>query len=813
MQKFTLEQVLDKSLDYFNNDDIATDVFINKYSLKDKNDNYYEPTPDWLHKRLAKDFARIEKKYKSSEKNWNRDWNLTYYHALKEFSTLVAQGSPMAAIGNPFQVLSASNCVVIESPEDSMAGIMKAGTELAQLFKRRAGVGVDISKLRPNGAAVNNAARKTTGPCSFADLYSYITRLVGQDGRRGALMITMDVHHPDIEEFALMKANLKKVTGANVSVRLSNDFMEAVENNTDYEQRWPCEGEAKIKRMVSAKKVWDTIVSSATKTAEPGLQFWDTMCEMLPAHCYPNFKSRTTNPCSEIILSANDACRLLSINLTGYVRRPFEEECYFDFGSFKNDVKLAMRMLDNLVDIELELTQKIMNHCDSKDERAIWYKLYCSGERGRRTGLGTHGLADALAQLRVKYDSEDAIEVCDEIYRTLRDEAYRASVELAKERGPFPDFDWQLEKNNKFIKRLPKDILKDMKKYGRRNISILTNAPTGSISILSKCGAFNTRNISSGIEPVYRLSYTRRKKINPGDDNTRVDFVDELGDKWQEYEVKHGNLQNYFNKTEEKEIPSFFVTSDQIDWKFRVKLQGVIQQYIDHSISSTINLPRGTSVEKVKEIYMSAWKNGLKGVTVYVDGSRSGVLVTGDDIVNVNKRPETIVRMMAPKRPDSLSCNIHHITVNGNKWIVVVGLLNGEPYEMFGGRNELISISKKYKTGKLVKSRGKYNLHLGDDDVVINNVVGTFNNPEYSWATRLVSVSLRHGTPIEFMVEQLSKEGKIHDFNKAMARVLKRYIPNGKVKSSVVCDSCNSTDLVWEEGCHTCASCGYAKCG
>lgn len=801
---YTYEEAQTATLKYYNGDELATDVYLNKYALKSTK-GFLESTPHDMHDRLAAQFAAIDERY-----------GLNYAHSYKEFraafntfSHLVAQGSPMAAVGNHTQILSASNCVVVEQPADSIDGIMKTAGELAQLYKRRCGVGADISTLRPNGAAVNNAARKTTGPCSFADLYSYITRLIGQDGRRGALMITMSVHHPDVEEFAAMKSDLKKVTGANVSVQLTDEFMNAVANDEFYEQRWPCKGKPQIRKSVRAKKVWDTIIKYATETADPGLQFWDNATRTLPAHCYPEFKTITSNPCSEIFLSAYDSCRLLSINLTGYVRNAFAANAYFDLQAFEKDVRLAMRALDNLVDIEIDLIERIKNSTDSEREKEIWDKLKKSGHRGRRTGLGTHGLADTLAQLCIKYDSEQSLSMCDEIYRMLRDTAYDESVNLAEARGPFPAFNWELEKDNEFINLLPTSLLQRMKRVGRRNISILCNAPTGTVSLLSKCGEFNSYNLSSGIEPVFRLSYTRRKKINPNDKESRVDYVDKLGDKWQEYKVYHGNLRNFIEKYPNKEIPDYFVTSDNIDWEFRVRLQGVIGQYIDHSISSTINLPRGTKRETVGKIYTDAWKYGLKGITVYVDGSKDGVLITDSP----NGRPKALNRIEAPGRPKTLPCDIHSTTIKGQKWIVLVGLLEDEPYEVFGGLYQDIAPCTDTTGFVTKKARGKYNLTSHNGKSTHEDIVGKFQNPEYSWATRLVSTALRHGTPVEFMVEQLSKDGKIHDFNKAMARVLKRYIKNGRVKSAAKCFECQSSDLIWEEGCHKCASCGYAKCG
>jgi ribonucleoside-diphosphate reductase alpha chain len=510
--------------------------------------------------------------------------------------------------------------------------------------------------------------------------------------------------------------------------------------------------------------------------------------------------------------------------------------------AFKQDIQTAMQMIDNLVDIELELIEKIQSVCDTDDERELWSKLWQAGHDGRRTGLGTHGLGDMLSQLNIKYDSQEALDFADSLYRTLRDTAYTTSIDLAEIRGSFPAFDWNLEKNNEYIRDLPEAICNRMAKVGRRNISILTQAPTGSVSLVSKCGEFPRHNISSGVEPVFRNNFTRRKKVNAGDTNARVDHVDDLGDRWQEYDVYHGNILNYLEKTHDvdasdltcedtqnrlknlfKELPSQFVTSDQVDWKFRVQLQGVEQLFIDHSISSTINLPKGTTSDVVGGIYLEGWKAGLKGVTVYVDGSRDAVLITKDsEKIDPNIRPDKILRIQSPKRPKELQCDIHHHTVRGEKWTALVGLLNGEPYEMFGGYSENIHLPKKYKHGTLKRrARGKYDLIIPvgeEDQLVIRDVVGTFNDDEVGWTTRLMSTALRHGAPIEFMVEQLSKDGGIQAFNKVLARVLKKYIPDGsKVKTNLACENaavgkCNSPDLVYQEGCVSCVSCGWTKC-
>lgn len=816
MNKYSYDEAFTQSKEYFGNDYSAA-VYVDKYALRDNSGNVLEPTPKFMHDRLAKEFARID----SERYGLDYSERLTVYRdAMDNFSRIVPQGSPMAAIGNPYQLMSASNCVVIASPRDSMAGIVESGQELAQLMKRRCGVGIDISTLRPEGARVNNAARTTSGAWSFADFYSYVTRMVGQQGRRGALMITISVHHPDVVQFATCKQDETKVTGANISIRLSNEFLKAVEADEDYEQRWPVEGEPIIRKMVKARDVWDIIVKSATETADPGLIMWDNMIDNLPAHCYPQFKTISTNPCSEIALSAYDSCRLISLNLTAYVRNAFDDNSCFDFDAFKTDVATAMQMADNLVDLELELIAKIKNVCEEGAEKSLWDKLSKAGFDGRRTGLGTHGLADTLAQLRIKYDTQEALAMIDKIYEALRDTAYDTSCELARTRGTFPIYDYNKEKDCAFIQRLPDYIKDKLATVGRRNIAILTQAPTGSVSTVSKVGSFNSFNVSSGVEPVFRNFYIRRKKINANEPNARVDHVDKVGDKWQEYKIYHNNVQNYLTKFDvsDDELPTYFTTSDQIDWLKRVELQGAEQKYLDHSISSTINLPRGTPSSVVADIYLSAWKNGLKGITVYVEGSKDGVLLS-----EKKNRPNTIVPATAPKRPEELPCDIHHTTLKGRKWIVLVGLLNNEPYEIFTGYASDMSVPLKYDGGKIVKVRkGRYDLHAiaGDEKLILEDIISTFDNPENAWATRMISASLRHGVSIDFIVELLGKDGGIGDVNKVLSRCLKKYIEEGsKVRTSISCENikhdgtiCGSTNLVYEDGCVKCLDCRWSKC-
>jgi ribonucleoside-diphosphate reductase alpha chain len=794
---------------YFNGDELAANVWITKYALKDSSGTVVEKTPDDMHNRIASEFARIEKKFGGTNELSKEE----IYDLLKDFKYIVPQGSPMMGIGNDYVNVSLSNCVVVDSPEDNISSIIDSSKNLANLFKRRCGVGLDISQLRPEGTPVNNSAGTTTGAWSFADLYSYICRMIGQNGRRGALMISMDIRHPDIEKFVTMKRDLTKVTGANISVKISDDFMEAVENNESFTLRFPVDSDQpKYTRDVDATQLWRQIVESATKTAEPGLLMWGNIEKFLPAQAYADdgFKTICTNPCGEIPLSAYDSCRLISVNLKNFVKNGFKKDAYFDFDHFSQIVATAMRLSDDLVELEVEKLNNIIDHCDTTDEKELWEHLKTACINGRRTGLGTHGLADALACLSLAYDSEDAIGVIDKIYETLKISAYTESVRLSEERGSFAVFNWEKEKNNEFIKSLPPELQMLMALHGRRNISILTNAPTGSVSIMSQT--------SSGIEPVFRNSYTRRRKLSHNETEVEADFIDDLGDKWTEYKVFHHNVQAYLDVFKTDEIPEFFTESDGIDWEKRVRIQATIQQHIDHSISSTINLPKGTDPDVVSNLYQLGWKLGLKGITVYVDGSRSGVLVT-----NTEETKELFPQNAAVKRPTELPCNIHHTTIQGEKWIILVGMIDGKPYEVMGGLSNLIEIPSKLTEGTLIKHPRKtmnsvYDLKVGTngDSVRVRDIVKVFDNPTYAAFTRLISLSLRHGANIQYVVEQMQKDrdSDMFSFAKCVARVLKNYITDGSKASDKECPSCGIDDgLIYIEGCLTCKSCGYAKCG
>jgi ribonucleoside-diphosphate reductase alpha chain len=804
---YTEEEVHTATLEYFNDDELATNVFMTKYCLRDNEGNFIEKSPDEMHRRLAAEFARVEDKFEAGKGPYLTENEI--YSYFKDFKYIVPQGSPMMGVGNNYVNVSLSNCVVVESPSDNISSIVDTGKHLANLFKRRCGVGLDISNLRPENAQVNNSARTTTGSWSFADFYSYVCRMIGQNGRRGALMISMDIRHPDIEKFVTMKQDLTKVTGANVSVKISDSFMRAVENKESFTLQFPVDSKSPTHtKEIQAAELWGRIIKSATTTAEPGLLMWDNIIKNLPAECYKDegFRTLTTNPCGEIPLSAYDSCRLVSLNLKHLVRNPFSDKAAFDFNKLKEITSVGMRLSDDLVELELEKLEAIRKVCDTDSERELWDNLHTACVNGRRTGLGTHGLADAMARLKLAYDSDEAIEIIEKIYETIRDTAYLESVYLAQERGAFPAFDWHKEKNNSYIKRLPKNVSEKIETFGRRNISILTNAPTGSVSIMSQT--------SSGLEPVFRNVYVRRRKLSHNEQDLEADYIDELGDKWLEYKVFHHNVREYLDLFADDPLPDFFVESGDIDWAKRIAVQAVIQQSIDHSISSTINLPKGTDASTVGEIYMEGWKRGLKGITVYVDGTRSGVLT--------EKGKERFPHHTAPKRPLELLCNIHRATIQGEKWVIMVGLMDGKPYEVMGGLSNLIEIPRTREEGILVKNPRKtmnavYDLKIGKngDTLIVKDLVRVFDNPNHSAFTRMISLALRTGANIQYVVEQLQKDrdSDMFSFAKGVSRVLKGYITNGANASEKVCSECKAEGLVYVEGCITCKACGYAKCG
>ena len=829
MDKFTYEEVFKSTLEYFNGDYLATSTAINKYLLKDKEGSFLEKSPEDLHNRLAVEFARIEKKLNPNVNE--AEYFQKIRKLLEKFRKIVPQGSPMAAIGNQYSIQSLSNCLVVSSPKDSMSGIFNTGLELAEICKRRGGVGIDLSTLRPSGTKVNNAASIAGGTPDFADFYSHVTRMIGQKSRQGALMLTLDIAHPDSELFTIMKQDLKKVTGANISLKITDAFMKAVENNEDFVQRWPVDvppSKAKVVKIIKARELWNTIVDSAWRTAEPGILMWDNYCNNLPAHGYEGFKSVSTNPCSEILLSPYDSCRLISNNLYGWVKNPFTKEAFFDFEEYFNDTRVAQRMSDGLVELELEAISRIMVVSDDFG-KSLWGKIYDAGKNGRRTGLGTHGLADTLLALGLKYDSKEALQMVDKIYQTHRDAAYTETVELAKERGSFPVWDWDIDKKCVFIQRLPENIKQEIQKHGRRNIACLTCAPTGSTSIISQ--------VSSGIESVFRWVYDRRMKINSDiAGKFPVDFVDDSSDKWTKFRVVHPVLKEYFkvnnlqcpidestttisldsSQKKLKEIlPAHFVTSDEIDYFAGIELQAAITRYLDHGASRTINLPKGTTKEQVSDIYMKSWKAGLKGVTVYVDGCRDGVLLASDE-KKEPQRPITIIDNHAPNRPQSLPADIHRVKIKGNDWLVVVGLLHGRPYEVFAGK--MIDIPKQddIESAFIKKTASKKYIlmvQLKENGIEkIADLKEIYDTPEQRTITLSVCKELRHGIPIEFICKDLyDHEGTIVAYASVLARVLKKYAKNlGLIYKS--CSNCGSKEFEMKEGCMQCVSCGMSKC-
>jgi len=822
---YSNQEALDKSLEYFGGDSLAASVFVSKYALRDNEGRILESNPDQMHRRLAREFARIEKKYPNplSEQE--------IYEYFKHFKYIVPQGSPMSAIGNPYQIQSCSNCFVIPSPEDSYGGILKTDQEQAQIMKRRGGVGFDISHIRPRGLQTNNAARTTDGIGVFMERFSNTCREVAQNGRRGALMLTISCHHPEIRTFINIKKDLSRVTGANISIRLTDEFMNAVKNKTQVELRWPVNSsEPKIREMVDAESLWKEIIDAAWQSAEPGLLFWDTAQKFTPADIYKDFgyESLSTNPCGEIVLSAYDSCRLICINLLSFVGNKFTENSFLDVKEIERVAEVAQRLMDDMIDIEIEQIDKILAKIDADPEsddakfveRNLWTRIRQACVNGRRTGLGITALGDALAALGVRYGSKESIVLTEKMYQALAIGSYRASCVMAKERGAFPVFDHKLEKDHPFLNRIweaAPDVYAIYKKYGRRNIANTTTAPTGSVSTLTQT--------TSGIEPAYSLLYKRRKKINPGDGiNTRVDFVDQKGDKWQEFFVFHhqfkewmdvngykidesekGSINSHDDLSFFKKSPYYKATSNDVDWSASVDIQSVAQKWIDHAISKTCNLPNDVTKELVADVYMKAWEAGCKGFTVYRDGCRTGVLVSASE-----KKKENIQKTNAPKRPQVLDCDIHHTKSRGEDFFVLVGIFEGHPYEVFAGKNGCITTLKKGTLTK--KKRGEYELKAEDGSVVQN--VCDLLTDEQAVITRMISLSLRHGSDIAYVVDQLEKSpGDMTNFGKAMARVLKKYIPDGTKASGVACPSCSSSNVVRLEGCLTCKDCGHSKCG
>lgn len=839
-KNYTQQEAFEASLSYFKNDDLAARVWVNKYALKDSQGNIYERTPDDMHRRIAKEIARIEVKYPNP---LNEE---EIYGLIRGFKYIVPQGSPMAGIGNPFQIASLSNCFVVgnDGDSDSYGGVLKIDQEQVQLMKRRGGVGHDLSHIRPKGSPVKNSALTSTGLVPFMERYSNSTREVAQDGRRGALMLSVSINHPDAEDFIDAKMEQGKVTGANVSVRMDDAFMQAVERDSEYVQKFPVHSaEPKAFKKIDAKQVWNKIVHNAWQSAEPGILFWDTIIRESVPDCYADLGYRTvsTNPCGEIPLCPYDSCRLLAINLFSYVEEPFTEKARFNSELFKKHVAAAQRIMDDIIDLELEKVDRILTKIDADPEleetkaveRNLWMKIREKAKEGRRTGIGITAEGDMLAALGLRYGSEEANAFSISVHKSLALEAYRSSVYLAKDRGAFGIFDADREKQNPFILRLKEadeKLYYEMLEHGRRNIALLTIAPTGTTSLMTQT--------TSGIEPVFLPVYKRRRKVNPNDNDARVDFVDEVGDSWEEYLVFHHRFKQWMevngidtekNYDQEqidalvKKSPYYKATSNDVDWLSKVRLQGSVQKWVDHSISVTINLPNDVSEELVGQLYLEAWRVGCKGVTVYRDGSRSGVLISNSE----KKEEEETLSPFPTKRPQTLEADVVRFQNNKEKWIAFIGLIEDRPYEIFTGLvddEDGILIPRWVEDGLIIKNRNedgtsRYDFQYKNKRGYKTTIEGLSHkfNPEYWNYAKLISGTLRHGMAIEKVVDlinslQLDSE-QINTWKNGVARALKRYVADGTLAKGQKCNSCKSTNLVYQEGCLTCKDCGSSKCG
>lgn len=840
---YTFDEAFKASMDYFTGDELAAKVWVNKYALKDAFGNIYEQSPKDMHHRLAGEIARVEKNYPNplSEQE--------LFDLFDHFRYIIPQGSPMTGIGNDFQIASLSNCFVIgiDGMADSYGAIIRIDEEQVQLMKRRGGVGHDLSHIRPKGSPVKNSALTSTGLVPFMERYSNSTREVAQDGRRGALMLSVSIKHPDSESFIDAKMTEGKVTGANVSVKIDDEFMRAVIGNETYRQQYPIDAaEPLYAKDINAAALWHKIIHNAWKSAEPGVLFWDTILRESVPDCYADlgFRTVSTNPCGEIPLCPYDSCRLLAINLYSYVVNPFTKEAYFDFDLFKKHVALAQRIMDDIIDLESEKIEKILEKIDSdpesmevkQSERHLWEKIQRKTLMGRRTGVGITAEGDMLAALGLRYGSDDAIDFAEKVQKTLALAAYRSSVELAKERGAFEIFDAKREEKNPFIGRLREadpELYAEMLKFGRRNIACLTIAPTGTTSLMTQT--------TSGIEPVFLPVYKRRRKVNPNDTEARVDFVDETGDAFEEYIVFHhkfvtwmmANGYSTIKRYTQEEIdelvaksPYYKATSNDVDWLQKVRMQGCIQKWVDHSISVTINLPSNVSEELVNELYIEAWRCGCKGCTVYRDGSRSGVLIAAD---NKKKKKDDCMQppVIVSTRPRELEADVVKFQNNKEKWIAFVGLLNGRPYEIFTGLaddDEGIMLPKNVVKGSIIKSydedgKKHYDFQFKNKrgyKMTIEGLDGKFN-PEYWNYAKLISGVLRYGMPIDQVIKlvqgmELNSES-INTWKNGVERALKKYLPNGMAAKGQQCPNCGLETLVYQEGCLICTNCGASRCG
>ena len=843
---YSYDEAYNASLEYFKGDELAARVWVNKYAVKDSFGNIYEKSPEDMHWRIANEVARVEAKYPNALSSQE------LFDLLDHFKYIVPQGSPMTGIGNDYQIASLSNCFVIglDGSADSYGAIIRIDEEQVQLMKRRGGVGHDLSHIRPKGSPVKNSALTSTGLVPFMERYSNSTREVAQDGRRGALMLSVSIKHPDSESFIDAKMTEGKVTGANVSVKLDDEFMQAAVEGKPYTQQYPIDSpNPMVSKEIDASALWKKIVHNAWKSAEPGVLFWDTIVRESVPDCYADlgFRTVSTNPCGEIPLCPYDSCRLLAINLYSYVVNPFTPDAYFDFELFKKHVALAQRIMDDIIDLELEKIERILEKIDSDpesmevkgSERHLWEKIYHKSGLGRRTGVGITAEGDMLAAMGLRYGTEEATEFSEKVHKTIALEAYRSSVNMAKERGAFEIYDAEREKNNPFINRLKEadpELYEEMKKYGRRNIACLTIAPTGTTSLMTQT--------TSGIEPVFMPVYKRRRKVNPNDANVHVDFVDETGDAFEEYVVFHHKFLTWmkingydpdkrYTQEEIDELvaksPYYRATSNDVDWLMKVKMQGRIQKWVDHSISVTINLPNNVSEDLVNQLYVEAWRSGCKGCTVYRDGSRAGVLISTKK--KDKKEEEEECRCKPPQvvevRPKVLEADVVRFQNNKEKWVAFVGLLDGRPYEIFTGLQddeEGIVLPKSVTSGRIIKSYDEdgtkhYDFQFENKrgyKMTIEGLSEKFNKEYWNYA-KLISGVLRWRMPIEQVIKlvgslQLDSEN-INTWKNGVERALKKYVQDGTEAKGVKCPNCGHETLVYQEGCLICKTCGSSRCG
>lgn len=843
LKTYTFDEAYQASLDYFTGDELAAKVWVNKYALKDAFGNIYEQTPTDMHRRLAGEVARVEAKYPNplSEQE--------LFELFDHFRFIIPQGSPMTGIGNDFQIASLSNCFVVgvEGNADSYGAVIRIDEEQVQLMKRRGGVGHDLSHIRPKGSPVKNSALTSTGLVPFMERYSNSTREVAQDGRRGALMMSVSIKHPDAESFIDAKMTEGRVTGANVSVKIDDEFMEAVVSGAMYHQQYPIAGDdPMVTKLIDARSLWKKIIHNAWKSAEPGVLFWDTILRESVPDSYADlgFRTVSTNPCGEIPLCPYDSCRLLAINLYSYVVNPFSKDAYFDFDLFKKHVGLAQRIMDDIIDLESEKIEKILEKIASdpegedikRTERELWEKIQRKTLAGRRTGVGITAEGDMLAALNLRYGTEEATDFAEKVQKTLALAAYGSSVKMAKERGAFEIYDAKREEHNPFILRLKNEspaLYEDMVKYGRRNIACLTIAPTGTTSLMTQT--------TSGIEPVFLPVYKRRRKVNPNDADVHIDYVDETGDTFEEYVVFHHKfvtwmLANDYPVTKKytaEEIdhlvalsPYYKATSNDVDWVQKVRMQGRIQKWVDHSISVTINLPNDVSEEMIDKLYVEAWRSGCKGCTVYRDGSRSGVLLSTE---KKKKKHEDCMEppVIVSTRPRELEADVVKFQNNREKWIAFVGLMNGRPYEIFTGLaddEEGIMLPKTVEKGSIIKSydadgRKHYDFQFKNKHgfkMTLEGLDSKFE-PEYWNYAKLISGVLRYGMPISQVIKlvqemELNNES-INTWKNGVARALKKYLPNGTELKGQKCPNCGYETLVYQEGCLICKNCGASRCG